>query len=219
MTPVASHERRYSLLDLARQTRSKLNTYERLPDSNHDDTESVLTDNLDEKELKSHQDGDCITILSDANIQIRRGSLVVIIGSTGSGKSSLISGILGECILQKGEILVDDSCSISYVTQSPWIRNCSLRENIIFSNEETDSKASVSSLPAAYDVTRYNDVIHACALKADLEQLCDGDMTDIGEKGVNLSGGQQQRVALARAAYSQSDIIILDDPLSAVDGK
>ena len=100
---------------------------------------------------------------------------------------------------------IDRDLQISLVTQSAWIQNASLRDNILFGSE--------------YDDDRYRCVVRACALEADLKQLRDGDRTDIGEKGVNLSGGQQQRVSLARAAYSKSDIVILDDPLSAVDGK
>lgn len=113
--------------------------------------------------------------------------------------------LLGECRILDGHINLRQNVSISIVTQSAWIQNASLRENIIFGLE--------------YDEVRYKQVIRVCALEVDLQQLKDGDRTDIGEKGVNLSGGQQQRVSLARAAYSRSELIILDDPLSAVDGE
>jgi ABC-type multidrug transport system fused ATPase/permease subunit len=63
----------------------------------------------------------------------------------------------------------------------------------------------------------YEDVLKGCALKQDIEQWADGDLTVVGERGVNLSGGQKQRIQLARALYSNSDVYILDDPFSAVD--
>ena len=66
-------------------------------------------------------------------------------------------------------------------------------------------------------VRRYQAALTAAQLAADLEQLPDGDLTEIGERGVTLSGGQKQRVSIARAVYADADVIILDDPLSAVD--
>ncbi|GAU91811.1 hypothetical protein RvY_03999-2 [Ramazzottius varieornatus] len=93
--------------------------------------------------------------------------------------------------------------TVAYVTQSAWIQNMTLRDNILFGK--------------AYDEERYLNVLEACALKRDLEILPDGDQTEIGEKGVNLSGGQKTRVTLARAVYADADVIVLDDPLAAVD--
>jgi ABC-type multidrug transport system fused ATPase/permease subunit len=149
--------------------------------------------------------GDASTvILRDVSFSISRGALVAVVGSTGSGKSTLLAGILGECVRAGGQIALSRGTSLSLVPQTAWIQNASLRENILFGS--------------AFDADRYERVIYACALVQDLQQLPSGDKTDIGEKGVNLSGGQQQRVSLARAAYAQSDVILLDDPLSAVDG-
>ena len=148
---------------------------------------------------------DFVEILSGLNFTIPKGALVAVVGSTGSGKSTLVSSLIGECKIMGGKIDMAPGTTLSLVTQSAWIQNASLRENILFGAE--------------YDEDRYRRVIRACALEVDLQQLRDGDQTDIGEKGVNLSGGQQQRVSLARAAYSKSEVIILDDPLSAVDGE
>lgn len=92
---------------------------------------------------------------------------------------------------------------IALVSQQPWIMNATLRENILF------------GLP--YDEEKYNAIIHACALQPDIKQLAAGDMTEIGERGINLSGGQKQRVSIARSVYNDADIYLLDDPLSAVD--
>lgn len=139
--------------------------------------------------------------LSDINISVKTGELVAVVGRVGSGKSSLISSLLGEMRIQKGTIKVGGSTA--YLSQQAWIQNATLKDNILF----------VSSFNRA----RYNRVIEACALSQDLEQLPAGDKTEIGEKGINLSGGQKQRVALARAIYSKANIFVLDDPLSAVD--
>uniref|UniRef100_A0A8C5SIT5 ABC-type glutathione-S-conjugate transporter n=1 Tax=Laticauda laticaudata TaxID=8630 RepID=A0A8C5SIT5_LATLA len=134
-------------------------------------------------------------------LEIAHGSLVAIVGSVGSGKSSLISAMLGEMENIKGHINIQGS--MAYVPQQAWIQNATLKDNIIFG----------SSL----DETRYQQVLEACALHPDLKLLPGGDLTEIGEKGINLSGGQKQRVSLARAVYSNADIYLLDDPLSAVD--
>ncbi|GJP77074.1 hypothetical protein CLOP_g7507 [Closterium sp. NIES-67] len=187
--------------------------------------------------------------LIDVKISVPRGSLFAIVGSVGSGKSSLISAILGEMEAQRedeegggarkstdrksgerrrsserrsserrrsgseggvanGEN-EEDKCrvaingSLAYCSQQAWIMNTSLRENILFGHE--------------YEEDRYNAILDACALRKDLAALPDGDSTEIGERGINLSGGQKQRVALARAVYADTDIVLLDDPLSAVD--
>lgn len=83
------------------------------------------------------------------------------------------------------------------------MQNATLKSNILFGK--------------TLEEDRYQYIIDACALRPDLEILPGGDETEIGEKGINLSGGQKQRVSLARAVYSQSDLLLLDDPLSAVD--
>ena len=124
-----------------------------------------------------------------------------VIGKVGSGKSSLISAILGEMHKFKGNVNVNGS--VAYVPQQAWIQNATLKNNILFGNK--------------LDETFYDKVISACALRTDLNILPAGDATEIGEKGINLSGGQKQRISLARAVYSKADIAILDDPLSAVD--
>ncbi|XP_030060084.1 multidrug resistance-associated protein 1 isoform X2 [Microcaecilia unicolor] len=140
-------------------------------------------------------------ILRELNLKIQEGSLVAVVGQVGSGKSSLLSAILGE--MDKLEGTVQRKGSVAYVSQQAWIQNAVLQENILFG--------------AALRTQHYERVLEACALLPDLELLPEGDQTEIGERGVNLSGGQKQRVSLARAVYSDSDIYLLDDPLSAVD--
>ncbi|XP_060863090.1 multidrug resistance-associated protein 1-like isoform X2 [Metopolophium dirhodum] len=139
--------------------------------------------------------------LSNINLRVSSGQLVAVVGTVGSGKSSLVSSLLGEMDKVSGR--ANTKGSISYVPQQAWIQNKSLKDNILFGQPFNDRA--------------YNKVINACALKTDFQMLPAGDDTEIGEKGINLSGGQKQRVSLARAVYKESDIYFLDDPLSAVD--
>ncbi|KAJ3096968.1 hypothetical protein HDU97_005396, partial [Phlyctochytrium planicorne] len=140
-------------------------------------------------------------ILERISFSVKEGTLLAVAGSVGAGKSSLISGLLGEMYKSEGEVKMIGS--VAYVSQTPWIMNATLRENILFGKR--------------YDPKFYEDTIAACGLKPDIEILPGGDLTEIGEKGINLSGGQKQRISLARAVYSRSDIYLLDDTLSAVD--
>ncbi|XP_054437323.1 ATP-binding cassette sub-family C member 2 isoform X2 [Pteronotus mesoamericanus] len=139
--------------------------------------------------------------IRDVNLDVMPGQLVAVVGSVGSGKSSLMSAMLGEMENVHGHITIKGS--IAYVPQQSWIQNGTIKDNILFGSE--------------LDEKRYQQVLEACALLQDLEVLPGGDLAEIGEKGINLSGGQKQRISLARAAYQNSDIYILDDPLSAVD--
>uniref|UniRef100_T1K6F1 ABC-type glutathione-S-conjugate transporter n=2 Tax=Tetranychus urticae TaxID=32264 RepID=T1K6F1_TETUR len=141
------------------------------------------------------------SVLNGITLDIKDKSLVAIVGQVGSGKSSLLSALLGD--LYKTEGYVNVYGKIAYVPQSAWIQNATVRQNITFSQPYIEEK--------------YNKVLEACALTQDLKILTGGDLTEIGEKGINLSGGQKQRVSLARAVYANSDIYFLDDPLSAVD--
>ncbi|XP_031594894.2 canalicular multispecific organic anion transporter 1 [Oreochromis aureus] len=144
---------------------------------------------------------DANPLLKNVNLDIKPGQLVAVVGAVGSGKSSLMSALLGEMYSTKGFINIQGS--LAFVPQQAWIQNATLRDNILFGSPHEEK--------------RFKEVIQACALAPDLELLPGGDLTEIGEKGINLSGGQKQRVSLARATYSQADIYLLDDPLSAVD--
>ncbi|XP_064396708.1 ATP-binding cassette sub-family C member 4-like [Halichondria panicea] len=127
--------------------------------------------------------------------------LLAVVGSVGAGKSTLLQVLLSELQPSSGRVNINGR--LSYTSQEPWLFSASLRDNILFGNE--------------YDPVRYNAVIDACALKKDIIQLVNDDLTLVGERGVTLSGGQKARVSLARAIYHQADIYLLDDPLSAVD--
>ena len=143
------------------------------------------------------------TTLHDISLTVERGKLTTIVGSVGSGKSTIAMAFLGEvnALGSPGSVWVSDE--ISYAAQEAWILNATIRDNITFGKE--------------YDPVWYAEVIRACALTTDLAMFPASDLTEIGERGTNLSGGQRQRINVARAMYSKSPIVILDDPFSAVD--
>ena len=141
--------------------------------------------------------------LHNLNFTFGRSELVAVIGSVGSGKSSLLAALVGEMRKTKGDLIV--GAERAFCPQQAWFQHLSLRDNILFGNE--------------YDEKLYNAVIEACSLSTDLSALPSGDQTEIGERGINLSGGQKQRLNIARAIYSRKSIILMDDPLSAVDAQ
>jgi len=147
-------------------------------------------------------------VLHEVNLQINHGALVCVIGDTGSGKSSLLNAILGELPPQtsqnwkKPPICLTQG-NIGYVAQQAWIFNATVRANICFGKD--------------YHEENYKEAIRVSCLDKDLALFPNGDMTEIGEKGVNMSGGQKQRISIARAVYANADLYLLDDPLSALD--
>lgn len=139
--------------------------------------------------------------INNLNLSIKRGELVAIVGAVGSGKSSILSALVGE--MRKGQGAVQLSGTIGFCAQVPWIMNATVRDNILFGRP--------------FDEEKYRRVVHAAALEPDFEIFPNGDDTEIGERGITISGGQKQRLNIARATYFDADIILLDDPLSAVD--
>ncbi|KAL0096556.1 multi drug resistance-associated protein MRP [Phycomyces blakesleeanus] len=140
-------------------------------------------------------------VLKNIDLQVKKGHVTAVVGRVGSGKSSLISALLGDTVKVNGTVTLRGS--VAYVPQQPWVMNATLRDNIVFGHR--------------WDGEFYERVIDACSLKSDFLMLASGDQTEIGERGINLSGGQKARVSLARAIYARADIYLLDDPLSAVD--
>lgn len=143
-------------------------------------------------------------LLQNLNFKIQQGESIAVVGAVGKGKSTLLQLILSELNPVQGQITIPQKWSVGYVPQEAFIVNSSLRENIIFGqpnckNEDLETALKVS------------------CLKSDILILPAGLNTEIGEKGVNLSGGQKQRVSLARTVLANPDLILLDDPLSAVD--
>ncbi|KAM7301951.1 hypothetical protein ISCGN_017468 [Ixodes scapularis] len=142
-------------------------------------------------------------VLKDLDLHVPQGKLVAIVGHVGSGKTSLLSAILGELRCVQGSI--DRKGKLAYVAQQAWIQNATLQQNIL--------------LKRGLRPCFYQRVVRACQLQADLEALPAGDQTEIGGRGANLSGGQKQRISLARAVYQNADLYVMDDPLSAVDAQ
>ncbi|KAJ7064111.1 ABC protein [Mycena amicta] len=141
--------------------------------------------------------------LDSISMTVPRGALVAIVGRVGSGKSSLLQGLIGEMRVAATEGGWTFSGCVAYCPQTAWIQNATLRDNVLFGRP--------------FDEERYWRVIEDSCLLPDLKLLADGDLTEIGEKGINLSGGQKQRVNIARALYYGAEVVLFDDPLSAVD--
>ncbi|ORZ31640.1 hypothetical protein BCR44DRAFT_1441906 [Catenaria anguillulae PL171] len=142
-------------------------------------------------------------VLSNINLTLSRGSLTLVTGPVGSGKSSLLATLAGEMHLLAGSVRLAPGLRVAYVPQRAWIQSGTIRSNILWNHE--------------MDEQWYRRVLDACALMPDLDQWEAGDLEVIGERGINLSGGQKARIALARAIYCTADVFLLDDVLSAVD--
>lgn len=142
-------------------------------------------------------------LLDNVSVTFRDKEFVGIIGSIGSGKSSLLRAMVGELETCQGSI--SSSPKTVYVPQIPWLFSGTVRDNIVFGEK--------------YDNEKFSKIVEACALKEDFERFPLGDLSFVGERGITLSGGQRARVGLARAIYSDADVYLLDDPLSAVDAK
>ena len=174
--------------------------------------------------------------IKDIDLKVKKGEFVVIIGEVGSGKTSLLNTMIGEMIhvpqkeidfigdqkrkLQSEELkalehalLQQDfsngvspvciSGTTAFVESQHWIQNGKFRDNVCFGSD--------------FEERKYVETILACQLETDIKLMPAGDMTEIGEKGINLSGGQKARVSLARAVYKRPDVIMMDDPISALD--
>ncbi|KAI1662998.1 ATP-binding cassette transporter protein YOR1-like protein [Daldinia decipiens] len=159
------------------------------PEENAEDTASTLVEEREPFKLQ------------ELNVEIGRNELIAVIGTVGSGKSSLLAALAGDMRKTSGEVVL--GASRAFCPQYAWIQNTSVRNNILFGKE--------------MDREWYKEVIRACALQQDLDMLPNGDATEIGERGITISGGQKQRLNIARAIYFDADIVLMDDPLSAVD--
>ncbi|KAK4657219.1 ATP-binding cassette transporter yor1 [Podospora pseudocomata] len=183
-------------------------TWERTPTQ---DSEGTVGTNIKSKSKPTPGDAseDASTLveerepfkLQDLNFEVGRNELVAVIGTVGSGKTSLLAALAGDMRKTSGEVVL--GASRAFCPQYAWIQNTTVKENILFGKE--------------MDKGWYSDVIKACALQPDLDMLPNNDLTEIGERGITISGGQKQRLNIARAIYFNADIVLMDDPLSAVD--
>ncbi|TCD68834.1 hypothetical protein EIP91_009701 [Steccherinum ochraceum] len=143
----------------------------------------------------------------DDELTFKRGHMNLIVGATGTGKTSLLMALLGEMhYIPSGPTsyfnLPRDG-GVAYASQESWVQNETIKDNILFGSP--------------FDEERYKKVIEQCGLKRDLTLFEAGDQTEVGEKGLTLSGGQKARITLARAVYSRAEILLLDDVLAALD--
>ena len=145
--------------------------------------------------------GDHENCLKNITTRIKKGSLVAVVGRVGSGKTSFVSTLVGEMTRNAGVVMVNGSMSLS--AQQAWLVNETVKNNILFGKP--------------YDEKKYKEIIDVCCLKDDLKMLQGGDECEIGDRGINVSGGQKARISLARCCYSDSDIVVMDDPIAAVD--
>lgn len=145
-----------------------------------------------------------VTAVEDVSLTFKRGELTAVIGTVGCGKSALLQAIVQELPVSSGTVRRLYK-SLSYAAQDPWIMDGTVKENIVM------------GLP--WNEDWYNQVVKACSLLPDFEQFRDGDRTVVGDRGVQCSGGQRARIGLARALYRDADVLVADDPLSAVDSK
>ncbi|KAH7277454.1 hypothetical protein KP509_39G052600 [Ceratopteris richardii] len=167
---------------------------------NNDEENSDSIKELDQSSSELFELENNVT-LKNISFSVEKGKLVSIYGPVGSGKSSLLLGMLGEMQCLIGEYFIQRD--IAYVPQQPWILNATVKENIVFMSP--------------FDPERYRITVSACALEKDISDFAGGHDAEIGDRGINLSGGQKARISLARACYSSAAVVFLDDPLAAVD--
>lgn len=154
-------------------------------------------------------------VLDEVSFAIEPGELVGVVGPTGSGKSVLLQALARQIEVERNQIAVDNTDvldyplaalrgSIGYVPQEGFLFSAPLAENIALGQPDASDE-------------QIREALRASQLEQDLDQLPQGTATVVGERGLNLSGGQRQRAALARVMLMQPQILLLDDPFSAVD--
>ena len=176
---------------------------------NEKDKEKDYNDNnIQEKDKKKlHQNPiiSDIILLKEISLDIKKGEFVIILGPTGSGKTSLLNSILNNCHLFSSNSSPYITGELSYYSQQPWIISDTLKNNILFFKE--------------YNPDKYDKIIEICQLRKDLNLLPYNDDTEINSTSSNVSGGQRARISLARCLYKDADIYLVDDPFASIDNK
>lgn len=190
------------------------------------------------------ESGDIRPVLKDVEVELSRGQLVMVVGAVGAGKSSFLAALLGELLaVGSGDDIhcryVAPGTRFAYCVQQPWIIAGSVKSNIVMAsrrdkkslnsaldlpNDDVNTAESSTALdsyklPPHIDESLYSLALSTASLRSDLSLWPHGDSTEIGERGISVSGGQKARIALARAVYSDADVVVLDDVLSAVDSE
>jgi ATP-binding cassette subfamily C (CFTR/MRP) protein 4 len=153
---------------------------------------------------QTKRETELVVALDDISFDVSKGELVAVIGTVGAGKSAFLQAVVGEMFVAKG-VVTRNYQSLSYAAQDAWVLDGTIKENILMGLD--------------CDVQWYDKVIKACGLDVDFQQIRYGDMAIVGDRGVQLSGGQRARIGLARAIYRDADLLVADDPLSAVDAR
>lgn len=143
-------------------------------------------------------------VIKDLSFTLPMGQSLALVGPVGVGKTTLLNLLLGEVSSHSGKIYLPEKLNKAFVPQEAFIVNSTLKENLFFGKNNISEE-------------KLQTALYVSCLAPDVAILPAGQNTEIGEKGVNLSGGQKQRVSLARAVLADPDLILLDDPLSAVD--
>jgi ATP-binding cassette subfamily B protein len=186
-----------------------------------DTSDSKVLDHVDSIEFKNvsfKYPNDTTNTLNNVNLIIHKGETLGIVGKTGSGKSTLIRQLMRQFPITSGQLLINGEDVSNYTKKS-------VREMVGYVPQEHTlfSRSVIQNveLGAAYDydIQEVYKVIKAADFEKDIENLPDGLDTIVGEYGVTLSGGQKQRLSIARAFMKNADVLIMDDSLSAVDGK
>tara|TARA_A100000164_G_scaffold14683_2_gene12235 strand:- start:7810 stop:9564 length:1755 start_codon:yes stop_codon:yes gene_type:complete len=217
--PVASLGWISSVIQQAEASQKRINEFLKQKNDiiQHENTLKNISGKIKVKNLYFEYADSRIKALKNINLNLEAGKSLGIIGSTGSGKTSLIDIILRTLDFNNGEVLIDDlsikkfnilklRTQIGIVNQDSFLFSDSISNNIRFGSKKADTKKIV-------------EVSKICGIHQEIMDFNDQYNTLLGERGVNLSGGQKQRLCIARALIKNPKILILDDCLSALDNK